>query len=348
LPNHTNDKLKHAQKLKDQFKYKEALEILSSIENVNELTVDEQFTYFLLQSSLFYRIGKFKKGLDTADWVFQKSTKTGNDLVMLDASLARGINLIGLRDIRASYASILKCEELISRIKDQPENIIGKRKADLAKMKCLYYSQIGEFDKSLEYSKTNLDLCEKYGTNRDIGEVFFNIGLIYSATGDFTKSLENYENSLKISKELRIKAWAYNNIGEIYRSQGDLDRSLEYYEHSLSLKKELGNKEWISVTLGNIGLIYYERGELDKGLNYLKKSLQLTKEINNMNRISTLFSIIQIYLDQNELESAQICLEELRKIRDIEENPIILKFTSYRSDINIYSKPIENFSMEAT
>ena len=47
LPNQTNVKITHAQKLKDQFKYKEALEILSNIENVNELTVDEQISFYL-------------------------------------------------------------------------------------------------------------------------------------------------------------------------------------------------------------------------------------------------------------------------------------------------------------
>ena len=50
LPNLKNDKILRAQKLEEQCKYKEALEMLSKIENVNELTVDEQISFYLLQS----------------------------------------------------------------------------------------------------------------------------------------------------------------------------------------------------------------------------------------------------------------------------------------------------------
>ncbi|MHA1474713.1 MAG: tetratricopeptide repeat protein, partial [Promethearchaeota archaeon] len=404
MPNQTNDKIVHAHELKDQCKYKEAHEILSSIENVNKLTVDDQISFYLLQSFLFYELSQFNKALDAADWVFQKSIKSGNDLAMLDSSLARGKALIISGKAEECYNSILKCEELISRIKDQPEKIIGYRKAVLSFLRSWYYEQIGNFDKFLEYSKINLALSEKYGTKRDIAGAFYTIGSYYNetgdfakglenfekslkiskeinykmniakivlrkgwyyytigrfdkflecskkflvlskkygtkrdiafalrtmgeyyhVTGDFTKALENYENSLKIEKEINDKlgiAYTYIDIGDIYRNQGELDRALEYYNQGLSLVEKMGYKVLIADILEYIGLTHYEKGELDKGLNRLKKSLQLKKERGNNFKISKgLFYIIPMYLDQNDIESAQICLEELRKIKDIEEN----------------------------
>jgi len=324
LPNLENDKLALAQKLKDRSKYREALDILRNIENVNDLPVDEQIRFYLLQSFLFFELGLYSKALDAADWVFQKSIETENNLAMLDASIARSSAFYGLGKKEECDNSILKCEDIFSRLKDQPEEIIWKRKAGLSRIKGWYFLLIGKFDKSLEYLKTNLVLCEKYGTNRDMGSAFFCLGKFFFFFCDFTKGLENYKNVLKISKELNNKigmAWAYNNIGDIYRLQGDLERALQYFELSLSIKKELENKEWIAVTLGNIGWIYYEKGDNDKGLNYSKKGLQLFKEICNNFRISqALFDFIWRYLDQNDLESAQICLEDLRKIKDNEEN----------------------------
>ena len=68
-----NDKLAIAQTLKDQIKFKEALETLSSIENVNELSEDHQIRFLLLQSDLFYHLGQFDKSLIAADVVVQKS-----------------------------------------------------------------------------------------------------------------------------------------------------------------------------------------------------------------------------------------------------------------------------------
>jgi len=327
LPNLENDQLAQAQKLKDQCKYKEALETLTTIENANELTADDQIRFYLLQSRLFYVFGQMTKVLDTADLVYKKSKEIGNDLGMLDASLSKGIALRDLGKYKEWYHSILECEELISKIKDQPENLIGKRKVELSLQKGWYYWNIGKFDKLLEYSKKCLALSEKYGTKRDVARAFVINGLYYNETGDFTKALENYEKNLKIIKETNDKpemAWAYNNIGTIYGDRGDLDRGLEYYEQSLALHKEMGRKIGMAVSLGNIALTYYEKGELDKSLNYLKKTLQLFKALGNNYRISQgLFYIILMYLDQNDIESAQACLEEIRKIKDIEENPRI-------------------------
>ena len=160
MPNQTKDKISYAQKLMDQCKDKEALEILENIENVNELSVDEQIRYYLLQSSLFYQLGQENNALDTADKVFQISMKTGNDLVTLDASIARGKALFRLGKTEECYNSILKIEDLISRIKNQPEKIIGKRKADLAFIKARYYWNIGEIDKSIEQNKFILAIFE--------------------------------------------------------------------------------------------------------------------------------------------------------------------------------------------
>lgn len=316
MPNQTNDKIAHAQKLNDQSKIKEALEILNSIENVNDLTVDEQISFYLLQSSLFLQLGQFNKALDKADWVIQKCIKTGNDLVMFDASLARGKALNKLEKTEDCYNSILKCEELISRIKDQPEKIIGKRKVGLSFIKSEYYWQIGKFDKNLDYLKTYLALSEKYGTKRDISIAFNNIGNSYNGLGDFTMALENYEKALKLCKQINNRnrmAVAYNNIGEINRKQGDLDRALEYYKQSLSLIEKKSNKYGMAIILGNIGETLYEKEELTNALNYLKRSYQLLKEIGNRFGISgILFYTIPIYLDQNDLESARICLEEIK------------------------------------
>ena len=249
MPNLENDKIVHSQNLKDQSKIKEALEILSDIENVNDLTVDEQISFYLLQSSLFSSLYQHNKALNAVDQVFQKCIKTGNDLVMLDAYLTRGHALWGLGKNKECYDSILKCEELISRIKDQPEKIIGKRKMLLSRLKGFYYLNIGEFNKVLEYMKRNLALSEKYGTKLEVAKAFNAIGISYDKKGDFKMALENYENSLKISKEINIKirmAGPYNNIGDIFRNQGDLDRALEYYKQSLFLiEKRVINLAWL-------------------------------------------------------------------------------------------------------
>ena len=310
--------------MKDQCKYKETLELLSTIENINELTADDQISFYLLQSFLYSILYQQPKALDAADLAYVKSEEIGNDLGMLDASLARGLALGRVLKTEECYNSILKCEEVIANLKDQPEKIIGKRKVDLAHNKANYDLGINKFDKSLECSKTYLALSEKYGTKLDIALAFNLIGICYAEIGDLSKGLEHFKNSIKVMEGLNDKlrmAAIYNNIGEIFRFQGDLDRALAYYDRAWTMNEEMGFKLAMAVNLENIGLIYYEKGELDKALNYGKRSLHLFKKAGiNFQTSEGLFYIIPIYLERNELESAQTCLEELRKIKENEDD----------------------------
>ncbi len=74
MPNLNDYKLELAQKLKDQCKDKEALEILNNIENVDDFTIDEQNCFYLLQSSLFYHLSPYTKALDMLGKFLAEST----------------------------------------------------------------------------------------------------------------------------------------------------------------------------------------------------------------------------------------------------------------------------------
>ncbi|MHA1474562.1 MAG: tetratricopeptide repeat protein [Promethearchaeota archaeon] len=308
MPNQTQDKITHAQKLKDQCKFKEALEILCNIENVNELTEDDQISFYLLQSVLFFAHGQYNKTLDIADWVFQKNLKTGNEFLMLDASLARGFVLIWNGEIKACNNSILKCEELILKIKDQPEKIIGKRKANLFCIKAFYHWQIGELDKLNEYSKICLDLSEKYGTKQDKAMSFCIIGVSYIQAGDFTKGLEYYEKSIKLSKELNDKmlisyitfqmSWYYWRIGKF-------DKFLEYSKKFLALSEKYGTQQDIARAFHNIGVYYSEIGDFKNALENQENAIKIREKLNDKIGIASGYNNIgEIYGFQGNLNLA--------------------------------------------
>ncbi|MHA1561959.1 MAG: tetratricopeptide repeat protein [Promethearchaeota archaeon] len=292
MANQTRDKIAQAQNLKEQCKFKKVLEILSNIENVNELSVNEQISFYLLQSFCFFCLDQYNKALDAADWVFQKGKKTGNELVMLDASLARGRALLRLLKSKEIYKSILKCEELIYRIKDQPKEIIGKRKIVLSFIKGWYYSQIGKIDKFLEQAKLNLDLSEKYGTKLDIAAAFYMIGASYNETGDFTKAIENLENSLKLYKELDCKmriAWVSIQKGWCYRRIGKIEKYFEYSKIFLALSEKYGTKEDMVIAFKSIAGFYIETGDFPKALENYEKSLKISKEFKLKYFISSIY-----------------------------------------------------------
>jgi tetratricopeptide (TPR) repeat protein len=327
LPNQTQDKITHAQNLKDQCKFKEALETLSNIENVNELTVDDQIRFYLLQSYLFYTFMQISKALDTADLAFQKGLEIGNDLVMLDASLAKGNVLAWHGKEKDCYNSILKCEELISRIKDHPEKIIGKRNADLAHIKAKYYLS-SEIDKGLEQAKMDLALNEKYGTNLDIALAFYTIGQYYMSTSDFAKGLKNFDNSLKICNEINYKILiAYISLekSDYYSRIGEFNKSLELCKIFLVLSKKYGTKYDLSIAFNYIGEIHRLQGDLDLALEYYEQSQSINEELGNKRLILIMLENIGLVLyEKGELTKALNYLKRSYRIcKEMGDNEVI-------------------------
>jgi tetratricopeptide (TPR) repeat protein len=270
---------------------------------------------------------QISKALDTADLAFQKGLEIGNDLVMLDASLAKGNVLAWHGKEKDCYNSILKCEELISRIKDHPEKIIGKRNADLAHIKAKYYLS-SEIDKGLEQAKMDLALNEKYGTNLDIALAFYTIGQYYMSTSDFAKGLKNFDNSLKICNEINYKILiAYISLekSDYYSRIGEFNKSLELCKIFLVLSKKYGTKYDLSIAFNYIGEIHRLQGDLDLALEYYEQSQSINEELGNKRLILIMLENIGLVLyEKGELTKALNYLKRSYRIcKEMGDNEVI-------------------------
>ena len=316
-----------AAQLKEELKYKEALELLNSIENADELPPDDQNQYYLLQSKLFYLLGQYNKVLDVLEIFIPICEQSNSELNCVDAFLIKGQTFLWMGKYEDCLNSLLKCEDIINNIQNQPKTLIGKKQQKIVFMWANYYWEQGDFDKMLAKSKFNLDLCKKFGTKDDLAGAYLYLGLSYGEVGEPDKAIENFQKCLELSLEIKDKqsgfdtSVAYNNIGEIYRFKGELDKALEYYNKSFMLCEEIGAKATMSIALHNIALVYCEKRMLKLSLSNFKKVLMLEREIGNNFEISrTLFDIIVNRLEQNEIETSESYLEEIRIINQKEEN----------------------------
>ncbi|MDP1800869.1 MAG: tetratricopeptide repeat protein [Bacteroidota bacterium] len=111
-----------------------------------------------------------------------------------------------------------------------------------------------------------------------------NIGVGATYSGDNNKALQNFKESLSISKQIgdkHLETEALNNIGYVYDIQGNIPLALEYFHESLKLYEMLKNDFGTSNTLNNIATIYAKQGERDKALEYHNKSLRKREHIND-------------------------------------------------------------------
>ena len=92
-----------------------------------------------------------------------------------------------------------------------------------------YY--LGNYETAGTILKEALSLSKENKNNTQIANVLNCLGLVDHALGNFAEAMKNYNESIKINKELNdqiMLAINYSNIGKLYLSFGDYKTSQEF------------------------------------------------------------------------------------------------------------------------
>lgn len=186
----------------------------------------------------------------------------------------------------------------------------------------LFFSHIGNIEKSFEFALKNLEIKEEILNNKhpDLATSYNNISLTYQNKGELDNALEFAEKALDIRKEVLSDkhtdlAASYNNIALIYQAQGDLDNALEFTLKAFEIFKEVLNDKHpdLATSYSNISTIYKDKGELDKALEFALKDIEISEEeldkkhpslANSYNNIASIYyemkeySIAKTYIDK--------------------------------------------------
>jgi CHAT domain-containing protein/tetratricopeptide (TPR) repeat protein len=170
------------------------------------------------------------------------------------------------------------------------------------------YSDLGEPDKGLDYSRQALLLYRAAGDRKDEAITINNIAKIYYDVGDRQKALDYFGQALTISRAVgdrQMEALTLDNIGGVYGSLGEKQKALDYHTQALPIYRALGFREGEANALNNIGLIYGDLGEKQKALNYYGQALPIQREIRDREGEGvTLGNLGSTYSDLGEKQKA--------------------------------------------
>ncbi len=163
------------------------------------------------------------------------------------------------------------------------------------------YGATDKLDKSIQYFKEALNLCEitknepysQYCQN-NLGQIYIAQERYFEALNCFKKSLaiaEKYENPSEI-------AWSLNNVGVCYLELRDLPNSLKATKRALDIRKELGDKRTYSISLSNYADIFFELGDFTKANQYYQEGLEIAEEINAFDLKKEFYNLLA---DKNEI-----------------------------------------------
>jgi tetratricopeptide (TPR) repeat protein len=111
-----------------------------------------------------------------------------------------------------------------------------------------------------------------------------NLGIIYCSLGEYQQALDNYQQSLTISREIGDRSSegiALHGLGCVYFSRGDYSNGIDYYDQSLVISREIGDRPTEFRTLDSLGNIYYLLGNYAPGIEIHQQQLAMAQEISD-------------------------------------------------------------------
>lgn len=155
---------------------------------------------------------------------------------------------------------------------------------------------------------------------KELSFAYNNIGIYFQNLGDYLRSLDYFEKNLELSLEIdnqRGIVNSYNNMGNSYKYLDDTLKALEYYEKSLFIWEKLEDPFGKGTTLNNIGIIYNERSDFKRAGEYFDEALTIFEELDDAQGIGMVkYNQAQMHIYQNEHKKALKLLEEGKEAND--------------------------------
>jgi hypothetical protein len=104
-------------------------------------------------------------------------------------------------------------------------------------------------------------------------------------------------------------------FGIYYYLKGELDLALEYLQEALTISENLGDSQHRAFVYHIIARVYHFKGEGDTALQFYKDALAIFESLYHSEKYSSLFDLIRLSLDQNNLSQAKKFLTELQEAK---------------------------------
>ncbi|MFA8433627.1 MAG: tetratricopeptide repeat protein [Marinifilaceae bacterium] len=194
------------------------------------------------------------------------------------------------------------------------------------------YSNLGIYNKSIEFYLKSLTLFEKLGNQQKVADLYCNLGLTYMDLEDYPKSLDYLKKSLAIGQPLNnldFLASINQNFGAIYQEMGESDKAFTYHERALELYLQLNDSIGIAQMYNNFGNFAHEQNQLEKAIEYFNKSLLIKTKLGDLHSIGLSHSNMAImFVSEERYDEAYKHIKELHKIAT-KTNSLILKNSAF-------------------
>ena len=344
------EELIRAEKLIDDAKIEDALQILNTFEEKKENSLYDSVSYQLVKCELLRQQGHLENVIKLAEKTYNDSLRLGKNLLSIDALLLMAVASIRLNRSDFALEKIEQGEGLLKTFTQKSTIDHKQRRADVAYVKGLFYDYRMDIDLALEHHEQSLQLREDLGFKSKIGQSLLQIGRIVGVyKGELDQALKYTKRSITFFEESNKKwwlAWSLLVMAELLFYKGEIDRCIELYKRSLGIYKDLNNKYGIAAVILSMGENYRMKGDLDRALESFEQCLALYHELGNLKDIARIHdNLIQTLIDKGDIHRAKQYLYDLEQLNNqMKENDINIIYLYNKALILKTSHRIRNIA----
>jgi len=191
---------------------------------------------------------------------------------------------------------------------------------------CAAYKLMGDYEKALHHAHEYVEVL-KFIDQENMTTAYSNLGELELLQGNYEKSLECHKIELQLCKKFddhQGAAYAYGNIGTVYAYMRSFKLAAVNHEQHLKLAQSLNDKVSELIALRNFGCMHKLMGEYTKAVRYFEQHLQLVK-VNRLDELQCkAYSLMgACYKELHQFHHAQYyyetCLKLAMEQSDLEE-----------------------------
>lgn len=195
------------------------------------------------------------------------------------------------------------------------------------------------YDKALMYVFESLALREQDGDSFEISTVLSNIGLIFQNLADYDRALFYYSRSLKLMDESNQsdgREATILNIAICYIYKKDFEQAQRYIKMGRTLTN--ASELFVLSLLNAEGMAALWGGDYREAETKFKQSYQHSTKVGfERNHLDNISYLLQIYLSNNDINSAEKYLREAERL-------ISSGFSYHEEIIEVYKRFISFYS----
>jgi len=310
-----------AQKLIDEARFEEAIQLMDVFKENAEDSRHAQLSCNLLKSEILIEQGSYEDAIKLSDQTYREALELGERLLAFDALNKLCMSLFWLFRLDEGLEKIKECEELLETLTRILPIEYKQRRAAIEYHKAGFYVYHNDANNAEVHGKLGMAMLEEIGDDRALAVFLISSTFLYAnLKGEIDLAFDNIEKGLAILKKINWKYWiaiGLLNKGTVYAFKGDIDHSIMYQEQCLTIFREINNKRFMASALNNLALNYRIKGDLDLALESLEQGLLMSRELGNLRNVAiSQVNIIEFSIQKGDLERARQNLTQLEQIKD--------------------------------